>query len=305
MNIIPGNTQYLGKRSNQQDSFWISKIEDKAFVRHGGVLAIVADGMGGLAQGALASETATASFSTSYLRKPRKQTIRTSLDKAVEACNQAVYARSIKIGQRGNFGTTLVAAAIAPEGLYWISVGDSRLYLFRKGELIQVTQDNNIKGNYLTSYIGDQHIHEIDRNLRPFKLENGDWLLLCSDGLHGFITEKAIANELYGNPQAAAERLIYHVKVQDHPRQDNTTVVILAYESGETLNNSRKKWGIPPFLRKNFTVKIALLVGFLASLTYAIYYAFSWYVRIEPPTVQELALPESTTTIPPPSASER
>ncbi len=281
MKVTPGNAQYQGERKDQQDTCWISRMDDQAFIQHGGILAIVADGMGGLANGAEASRLATTTFSNGYLSKPVEQSVRDALDEAVEIANQAVYARSVDIGERGNFGTTLVAAAVTTEGLYWISVGDSRLYLLRQGELTQVSLDHS-EGHYLTSYIGDRRIDEIDRNLRPFPLESGDWLLLCSDGLHGFMSHEAILAQLKDHPQDAADRLIERIKALKHPRQDNTTVVILKYEMSGSVQPPKKsllhRWlpkvGKPkqpqkrrvvsPFRAALLAVRIVIVLGSVA-----------------------------------------
>jgi serine/threonine protein phosphatase PrpC len=251
MKILPGNAQNIGRRKDQQDASWFSDIDNAAFVAHGGVLAIVADGMGGLEKGGEASHLAARAFGQRYLAKPASQSIPGALREALDAANDAVCALSRSVDDCNNVGTTLVAAAIARDALHWVSVGDSRLYLFRRGELTQLTSDHNYSEvlqrevssgrmspeealrhpdrNALTSYLGMPDLEEIDSNLRPFPLEPGDWILLCSDGLHGVLSEREIAAELHGNPQEAADRLIQQTLARQHPNQDNTTVAIMSY----------------------------------------------------------------------------
>lgn len=253
MSVLPGNAQHQGQRNDQQDEFWFSDIEDHQFIAHGGVLAVVADGMGGLEKGGEASCLAARVFGAAYLDKKSSQTIPNGLKNALDEANEAVCALSHSINEYGNVGTTLVAAVIAGPSLYWLSVGDSRLYLFRQGELTQLTHDhsygeklkahvaagllsaeeadNSPDRHALTSYVGLPVIVEIDSNLKPFCLEPDDWLLLCSDGLHGALTGAEIVETLVGTPQEAADKLIQQVIGKALPHQDNVTVAIMAYQA--------------------------------------------------------------------------
>ena len=164
--------------------------------------------------------------------------------------NAAVRELAAGVNADGGLGTTLVAVVVAGHSLYWISAGDSRLYLFRQGRMTRITQDHNYAGwlreaayrgdvapdaaelhpgrDALTSYLGQAELEKIDRNVRSYPLEAGDWLLLCSDGLHGMLSEAEIGAELVGEPQDAAERLILRTLEKKHPHQDNVSAVILA-----------------------------------------------------------------------------
>lgn len=249
MHILPGNAQAIGQRHSQQDEFWFSDIHDHAFIAHGGVLALVADGMGGLEKGDEASRLAARTFGTAYLGKRPKQNIPDALLYALQQANTAVCELSLSVDAFSNVGTTLTAAVIAGQSLFWLSVGDSRLYLYRQGELTQLTHDHNYgellqeqvaegrlspasaandpERNALTSYVGLPDIVLIDRNIRAFPLEADDWLLLCSDGLYGYLSHQEITDELFGSPQEAADSLIQRLLEQNHPQQDNVTVVIM------------------------------------------------------------------------------
>lgn len=308
MSIMPGNAQYLGARKDQQDTFWVSQIDDSQFTVHGGVLAIVADGMGGLANGAEASHLAVDTFTRCYLEKTPDQTVRVALDQALELCNKAVYNRSISINERNNFGTTLVAAVIIKNELYWCSVGDSRIYLCRNNELTQLSQDHS-QGHYLTSYIGDSTIDEIDRNIRPFRLQPGDRIVLCSDGLHGVLSDDDILNELHHNPQDSAERLIERIKAVNSPRQDNTTVVILGFDLNpgspplkkikktKPAGRLRRLWkqikGQHPGIFKILFALLATIAVVLSATHYGLCRFFT-DTKIIPVTSLITALPDST-----------
>ena len=118
-------------------------------------------------------------------------------------------------GLEGQTGSTLAAAVIKDDELYWVSVGDSRIYLYRRGEMTQLTTDHDYArelareaalGNIspeeaathpqrqaLTSYLGLPFLSEIDRNEDPIILEPGDRILLCSDGLYKTIPDEEIS----------------------------------------------------------------------------------------------------------------
>lgn len=226
MRIIPGNAQDIGRRKEQQDDFGFSDIENSNMVLHAGVLALLTDGMGGLSLGREAGQLAKITMLREYEKKSNEETIPQALERSLVAANEAVLQLAQGEGLEGEIGTTLVAAVIKDYDLYWISVGDSHLYLFRDGRLHQLNADHNyaqrlahmvaagtinkdeaenhVDRKALTSYLGLAHLTEVDQNLKPFPLENGDRVLLCSDGLYGTLTEDEIASSLLKGPQEAA-----------------------------------------------------------------------------------------------------
>lgn len=252
-NVKVGNAQYIGTRGEQQDYFGITDEEDAAFVAHGGVVAVVADGVGGHAHGGEASEVAVREFLRAYRAKPRGAWVPDTLYFAAKAANHAVCAFAQAQGEAGNCGTTLVAAALHPESrtLYWVSVGDSRLYLLRGQEWVQLTVDSNYASlqrkkvaqgkapqealtphadhRVLTSFLGLKNFCEIDRSVRPFMIHEGDRLVLCTDGIFNALSAKELVGCLGGAPQAACELLVRSVLAKGLKNQDNCTVAILGY----------------------------------------------------------------------------
>ncbi len=227
MKIVTGHCQYLGKRKEQQDSIRLSDLKGAKSDAINGILAVLADGMGGCAQGAEASQLATRIFTEAVMANITTQTPRAALDDALEMANDAVYRQSMEIDEVDNHGTTLVACIVMPDQLYWVSVGDSRLYHLRGETLTQLTEDQGY-GNILTHYVGEEETSAINRNNKPFSLEKGDWLLLSSDGLHDYMEAESISAEMYGDPQQGAYRLIEKIMFINHPRQDNVSVVVMA-----------------------------------------------------------------------------
>lgn len=251
--VIPGNAQHIGARSEQQDSFGFSAFDDAEFVKHAGILSVVADGMGGLALGKDSSLTAVQTFLATYAAKEPDEQISVVLDRGLHAANKAVNQRAAEAGVEGEAGTTLVAAVIFDGKLYRISVGDSRIYLFRQGTLRQITTDYNYgrvldqmveKGDMssaeaaahpsraaLTSYLGKAEVDEYDQpSDSPIELLPGDKVLLASDGLFGFLPEEDIARLMVAEPQQAAEAMVRAAIARQSPYQDNITVAIFGYD---------------------------------------------------------------------------
>lgn len=252
MQVYPGNCQHIGARSSQQDAFGFSDKDDLDFVTHGGVLAVVADGMGGMAHGGEASHLAVLVFLHSYMAKNADETVPMALLQALDDANQAVINLSQEVSEE-NVGTTLVAAVVHDEVLYWVSAGDSRLYLLRKGKLTQLTVDHVFADELdrdvasgvisleeaqchperpaLTSYLGLLQLDLIDLNPESFSLLEGDQLLLCSDGLYAALDEIEIAACFDVDAQKLAEELIARVLAKKREGQDNLTVAILGFDT--------------------------------------------------------------------------
>jgi serine/threonine protein phosphatase PrpC len=252
MIVLPGNCQHIGARSSQQDAFGFSDKDDLAFVAHGGVLAVVADGMGGMAMGGEASHLAVRAFLQAYMAKSADETVPTALHLALDEANQAVISMAYQADE-GNVGTTLVAAVIHGDALHWVSVGDSRLYLWRDRQLAQLTEDhiyandldrdaangnisredaeNHPERRSLTSYLGLTPLDLIDYNPLPFPLIAGDRLLLCSDGLYAALEKSEVTPLVGREAQQTAEYLVDLVLAKNRPGQDNLTVAILACKS--------------------------------------------------------------------------
>ncbi len=238
-----GNAQDIGARNEQQDSFGISNMQDE-FVQSNGILAIVADGMGGMSNGSqyskLTVQTALQSFNNEIPEKDDETTLLRILKRVTDAIDNS--------GLEGG-GSTLVAVLIREKLLHFISVGDSRIYLMRNGGLIQLNREhvygrelddmvaNGLKDAEeaaadpqraaLTSFIGISSEMKVDRNIRPIPLYSGDKIVLMSDGIYGFISEGEMKELLLQEPMSAAEAIRNAVVAKQNPQQDNLTIVIL------------------------------------------------------------------------------
>jgi serine/threonine protein phosphatase PrpC len=252
-NVKLGAAQIIGSREEQQDAFGFTDKGNADFVEHGGVLAVVADGIGGHAYGGEASRLAVEVFIRDYQTKPRQASIQDALRHALIHANSAVSAFAESQGEAENCGTTLVAAALqASSGsLHWISVGDSRLYFFRGKEFAQFTADANVGMHFikrvargvltraesisaenahrLTSFLGVKKLVNVDRSIRPFPLHEGDRVVLCTDGVYQSIDKNGWGEFVFDEPQTACDRIVNSILEKNLDQQDNATVAMLCY----------------------------------------------------------------------------
>ena len=277
MKLRSGNAQHLGARREQQDAFGFSDLDDQTLTAHGGILAALADGMGGMALGREAAQSTIATLLQHYAAKDPATRPEVALQHAVQAANAAVNQLTRSAGlNEGDAGATLVVVVVHEARLYWTAVGDSHLYLCRNGELAQLNLEHifarelwrgvatghvsrpelldHPERAMLTSYLGLPELPELDYNRQPLLLQPGDRLLLCSDGLYQMLAAEIINAILSGDPQTAADRLVKETLNQQHPHQDNVTAVVLACDRDEP---------VPYHHRRLFGLSVVLLLLFL------------------------------------------
>ncbi|UNC91456.1 PP2C family protein-serine/threonine phosphatase [Candidatus Contubernalis alkaliaceticus] len=255
---VPYNCQHVGFRENQEDAFAFSDLENLELVDKKGVLAVVADGMGGLSLGEEASRVAVQTFLREFTLKDRHEPVSHCLERALKVANNSVFDLAYQDGLELDIGTTLIAAVIFKDELHWISVGDSRIYHFRQGRLTQLTRDhifmnqliedvnngkitrseaeNHPEGSFLTSYLGLPEIPEIDRSNGPLIMAPGDAVLLCSDGLYNTLSNEEIAAVFKNTKWNIAEELVREALLKNKRHQDNITVVVLFCQAVESNN---------------------------------------------------------------------
>lgn len=187
--------------------------EDNCRVIHyddGTCLLIVADGMGGEIGGDIASAIAVESVERAG--RPTGRDLAGNLADRIRAAHGEIRDAVDSRPELSGMGTTLVLAYIRKGLLYWAHVGDSRLYLFRDGNLMRMTEDHTVPGRLLAAgeiTEEDAEIHPM-RNLLlkcvgcrrcepdsgSFLVKPGDVVLLCSDGLYGEVSADVIAGIL-------------------------------------------------------------------------------------------------------------
>lgn len=241
-----GNLHNIGKRKEQQDSFCLSDNRDVETLQRKGLMAVVADGMGGMEGGAQISRIVTDTFLKRYDQAEEIIPADFLYDTA-EASEFAVENYIERTGVVG--GSTLVAVMIKGGLMNFISVGDSHIYLLSGGQLKRLNREHNYgevlkekaargevdkdepyknpQRHSLTAYIGMGSFHTVDKNPRPIEIRKGDKILLCSDGIYNALGLDALAYALRGEAGVAAKRIESEILAQDLPKQDNFTGVIL------------------------------------------------------------------------------
>lgn len=254
MRYLPAHAQHIGARHYQQDSLGLADPEDHAFLAHGGYLAVLCDGMGGMEHGDIASQTAVRATLDAYALKTPDESIPAALERSAREANERVIEAALNLGLKEGVGTTLVAAVLHSGFLYFISVGDSAVFHVRDG-LVHMVNRPHVFANLLdqaadrgqisrseaaqhpereslTSFIGIHQLEEIDHNLEPWPVSEGDTILLASDGMFKTLEPEEIQACLTGHPQSWPQALVARTLAQGNPGQDNVTVVSVTFDSG-------------------------------------------------------------------------
>lgn len=125
----------IGRRDSQQDAGFVAACDNET-------LAVVCDGMGGLTGGERASKAAIEKFLSEYEREGRLDGGEW-MEEAIELTDDLVYSLKAPDGTPLGAGTTLAAVHIIADRMYWVSAGDSRIYVLRAGQMVQITTDHN------------------------------------------------------------------------------------------------------------------------------------------------------------------
>ena len=221
-------------RPRNEDHFLVSRISRHQAVLHTNIPAdhfpedfgddaytmIIADGMGGMAAGEVASRTAITTGLKLIQKSPKwgfkinRREARELFDRVnayLQEIDRELTERSEEDRRLFGMGTTLTAAYSIGVDLFIIHVGDSRAYLYRGGDLVRLTKDHTVaqamadagyiapedvrhhhKRNVLTNFLGG-HGGQVKADIRWLRLRDADRLLLCSDGLNDMVDDKSIA----------------------------------------------------------------------------------------------------------------
>ncbi|MBR1471398.1 MAG: serine/threonine-protein phosphatase [Lachnospiraceae bacterium] len=240
------NLQGVGARARQEDSFAVANAMDVSQIREQGLFFAVCDGMGGMKDGKLGSETAIASLRTTFMKIDRNGDIAAQLKQGIYTASEEVEA---VIGGEG--GSTAIACIIYQEKLYYAGVGDSFLYLLRDGQLYRINREQNVchrtylevireggidpadyqdmdEAGALTEFLGMIGLEDVDWLIRPMPLQNGDVLLACSDGVGGVLEEDEVRMALT-LPTEQEMCNFMEQRLIDHARrnQDNYTALVV------------------------------------------------------------------------------
>lgn len=232
------------KGAPNEDTYLIEHLTD------GALLAAVCDGMGGANAGEVASSIAAEAFRQGfvdrYKRNASDDRLREELVQSVKEANKAVFDAAVEDKTLLGMGTTIVAAYCDGTHAVIANVGDSRCYHVTEDGLKRITEDHSlvaemIKRGELSPLEGQRHPSRnlitralgVDPSVKcdtfVAAVKAGEFILLCSDGLHDQVSEPEIYYEIYetGKPQEACHNLIELANARGG--SDNITLVLVAF----------------------------------------------------------------------------
>lgn len=233
------------KRTNNQDSYALVENANHC------ILAVICDGIGGGKAGDVASQIACDHLKNAFMcANPFTSDIQAKrwLQKIISEANDLIFMQSTKSLSQKGMGTTCVGVLITPKGSYIFNVGDSRIYglyeefvcltvdhsfvsdLIKKGEITQEEAMHHPNRNMLTNALGIWDKVKIDINkIKP----DYQKLLLCSDGLHAYVSEKDILSIIHQEGDTRAKVYDLIERANEIGGYDNVSVILLEKEAGE------------------------------------------------------------------------
>jgi serine/threonine protein phosphatase PrpC len=226
-------------RPTNQDSIFFSRSACDGGHRS---FALIADGMGSIEGGSVASQIATRIIPQHYLKtggEPPK-----ALRKAIEAASNEIHRRSRQDKSLEGMGTTCVALDVSPPFAWAAWVGDSRLYLIREHQMYQLSEDHSVvkemvrrglltkeaaseheERNLVTRVLGGRRV-EVAVWTKPFPVLPGDRFLLSTDGLHDSLSEAEILSILK-DPSVESASLELVRAADERGGHDNISAVLV------------------------------------------------------------------------------
>jgi len=258
LDVVFGQASDPGKiRTNNEDAMGAFIPNSRHQARSHGYLFVVADGVGGLDLGEVASSTAVSVLTREFENAQGGAMLISLLPRLVQHANAAVHDRTLAPEYRGKkMATTAVACALRHDQAIVSHVGDSRCYLVRKGVAKQITQDHTWVNEQrkmgvisASDMVTSDSRHVLIRSLGPemfvspdttaLTLQPNDVLVLCSDGLHDEMPEATIAEIVSQNKPVdeVAQELV--AKAVEIDGNDNTTAQVIRIRSVEQVGMYR------------------------------------------------------------------
>jgi formylglycine-generating enzyme required for sulfatase activity/serine/threonine protein phosphatase PrpC len=248
LNLEISGDQIAGARDYQEDAFLTTYLDDESGGSKSSALIVVADGMGGHAAGNIASNLVVSTFNKTFTGKFGKQEPPRVLREALKNANEGLKESIEETPGLDGMGCTMVTAAITKGKVFWISVGDSHVYLIRDREITKKNEDHSYGGyldrmrsqgidveaeaglsrNMLMSAMTGEEIAEVDCSDAGYQLLPGDRLIIASDGLDTLESETILKTSAWSHtPKECVSGLLKAVEEANRPRQDNTTIVVV------------------------------------------------------------------------------
>jgi len=233
------------------------KNEDRmgyCYTRESG-LFVLADGMGGHPEGEVAAQLALQTISALYQKQARPMVadVAEFLATALMSAHHQIIRYASEKGMLDTPRTTIVAAILQGAYATWVHCGDSRLYLVRHGELVTRTRDHSYLEQQASA--GVVRLDRVNRNILftclgspskpvfdvtgPVMLQQGDKILLCSDGLWGSVPDTDIVRALNARPVSeAVPELVETALRNGGEHSDNVTIVALEWETPDSFEST-------------------------------------------------------------------
>lgn len=258
LDVVFGQASDPGKvRTNNEDAMGSFIPNSRHQARSHGYLFAVADGVGGMDLGEVASSTAISVLTDEFARSQPGAMLISLLPRLLQFANAAVHDRTLAPEYRGKrMATTLVACALRHDQAIVSHVGDSRCYLVRSGRAKQITQDHTwVNEQRKLGLISTEEIaasearHVLIRSLGPemfvspdttaLTLQPGDVLILCSDGVHDEMSsdEMAVIASQHKNMDEVARELV--ARAVEIDGNDNATAQVIRVRSVEQVGMYR------------------------------------------------------------------
>lgn len=238
----------IGHRSEQQDRVGYE-------LKDNGGLIVLCDGMGGHEGGSLASNIAVEDFIQAYQGYTGDENPQQFLLQMVDLLDRKISSLKKPDCTKMRAGSTLSAILLEQNKLSWVSVGDSRIYISRKDEFVQVTRDHHYKmlldekkeqgliseteynseiskGNVLISFLGVNGLPYVEYNSAPLEVLSGDIIVLISDGIYKLLSDEEIQEQLkigfsLENILKNIHMLTKQKSMANNIKQDNISIALI------------------------------------------------------------------------------
>ena len=234
--------QWIGRRKEQEDVVLTEEVD-------GGLLAIVCDGMGGHRHGALSAKITAEAFKTSFLVSEQSD-VSARLSSSLEYANKALHDHTSRDPMSG---TTLLAIYVRDRELWWISVGDSPLYVWSHHTIVRLNEDHSMRPiadslyrsgqlslqtalrqrSILRSAVTGDSLDMVDSPSSSYLLTSDDVIIACSDGLQTWqeVLRKPALSALFKAIDVSVQELnktiLEQVKGLLEPTQDNVSFITI------------------------------------------------------------------------------
>ncbi|HUY82613.1 MAG TPA: protein phosphatase 2C domain-containing protein [Acidobacteriaceae bacterium] len=254
LDIIYGQATDAGRRSENEDAMGVYAPRSRGEIQARGWIFAVADGVGGLSAGEVASATAVQVLVDGFARAEEQTSLASLLPRLIQYANSAVRDEGLSPEWRSKgIATTVVACALRGDQAYIAHVGDSRCYLIRDGHADSLTKDHTwvdeqVRQGLISEdeALTSESRHILTRTLGPERfvtadsttvtIHPNDVLVLCSDGLYASLGAPKMAHlaaRNSKNPQSIANNLVHEAITIDG--SDNATALVICVRSVESM----------------------------------------------------------------------